>query len=498
MNQVCYICGKNNQSDEELIQIKGKMDKFVCSADLDKHLDFQKESAIQDNEICKICLINQPTCISIKEIPFQKYCNTCACFMFNTTSGGPKEKFFIPIEWKDIIRNEASLEKYTKIRLRIKSVKDQCKKFKVSFENSVKNIQLTKFVPEMIPSIENYFGQKIKEAEAYREKYISSYKQIIKVIKNSILSGNSEINPVVSKFLKNQHVFDAMDSSSLVKAKLNLDLETIKEEPFYEIYFKPLNEMIDLEFLYIFCDDKPDVFEYSPVAEGVHIKRVAQAPFLCWKANAFWASFDSGDTLYTGGLYNRKPSDICFLVDPRKDLHNHLPKITPRQGHTITTFNSIAFVFGGDTLISEKFIHKQNIWERIADTPEKLTKSTSTLFYEEIMVTGANTNKLYYYNIKRGCFTKEFMNVDTGNKLLLRIHGNIFLLVGSFVLGYDQEKKVFVKEIADNDGKHNNSVMEPRVLKNKVYWVTVDGKVCSFDITSNRTKIEKLKSDFNI
>jgi hypothetical protein len=504
MDNVCYICGCTSQ-EQELNPISGQQVKFVCNDDLEKHLNFQREFAFQDNEICKICLINQPTFISITEVPFQKYCNTCACLMFRITPGGPSSEFFIPIEWKKIVKNKESLEEYKKLRAKIKIVKNKCRNFKQSFDNSMKQLQLTQYAARMFPAVESYFTNKIRVVQNYKAEYQGRYKDVLRNIKESIIAGNNKNNDVVSKFLKNQRVFDMMDSNSLVKAKLNLNPDTIKDENFYNIQFKPLNELIHHQHLVIFFEEKEDIFEFSPNDDQHKLIRYKEYQYKYWKNKAFWASFENGDVLYTGGSYNRKPCGNCFLVNPREKLMSYQKLVMKRHAHTITTFNDVAYIFGGETLINdqimqtldnEKFIHKNNQWEKITSSPERLGRPTSAFFKEEIFLTGNKISRIFVYNIRKNCFAKEDFNIkNSGEKLLLRVQGELVLLVGSDVLLFDNTKNIFQK-IGESNEKFTTSVMEPRMLSNqKVYWLTIDGNICSFNMATKKCRVEMLKSE---
>lgn len=480
---VCYICN----TDADLIRIPGRREIYVCQSDLEKHTNSLSTIALTDNDICRDCLLNPVAFIYIAESPFKKYCNSCASTLKTNTPGN--EKVFISINWKKIVKGQDSIDKYKAIKAKIKVVKKKCQNFIKNFEEEVKSLEIEHYNAQVFSTIDTFFDSQNKILEDYQQEYIQGYKNFLKNLKSDIICRKQSNN-------KGFMLIGSKEEQNNLKYLKLAEIEykpNFNDDFFFGVKLKQLNELIYSEYFYYFCEEKPNIFEFS--TKNLEVVKYNGPGFVPWKHNSCWCEFENGDILYTGGVYNKKESGKCFLVNPRKDVINCINNCEPRQGHTLVVYEDNAYLFGGNTEISQKFIHKENTWQLLANTPKVLKQATSVYDNGTILMTGSENDQIFFYSIRNNAFLEVGIKVIPKQKLLLRINEKIYLLIENNVFLFDTKGLILIKKQDSNMNK-NTSITEPKISNNRVYWVTIDGELCYFCEKEEKTFVERQKNFF--
>jgi len=152
-------------------------------------------------------------------------------------------------------------------------------------------------------------------------------------------------------------------------------------------------------------------------------------------------------------------------------------------------------MFGGNTLVCEKFVHKENVWLPLVNSPKIIKQATSILDNRQVFITGLDVDQVFIYSIRQNLFLDTNIRVVPKQKLLLRLNGKIYLLVDNIVFLFNPTGFYFEKKRQDNLNK-NTTVMEAKITDTKVYWVTAEGDLCSFSDQDEKTCVEMPKRDF--
>ena len=485
MSIVCYICDAG--TDVELIRVPGRRELYVCQQHLEEHMSKNESTHTSDNSICRDCLMNQVAYIYIGETPFKKYCSGCASTLQTNTPGN--SKVLISINWKNIIKGRQSLDTYRSIKARIKVIKNKCFKFVKNFEEEVNSLEIEHYSTEVFSTIDSFFDEQVKVLRDHQEEYTAGYKNLLKSLKSEIIARN-EGNSRLLHLLDSENELNNLKCLKIAQIDERLDFN---EEFFYSVKLKQLSELIYGEYVYVFFKEKAEIFEFSTSKQN--IKKYQGPGFIPWKINSFWCTFENEDILYTGGVYNKVESGKCFLINPKKEMNICINNCVPRQGHTIVVHEDNGYLFGGNTLVCEKFVHKENVWLPLVNSPKIIKQATSILDNRQVFITGLDVDQVFIYSIRQNLFLDTNIRVVPKQKLLLRLNGKIYLLVDNIVFLFNPTGFYFEKKRQDNLNK-NTTVMEAKITDTKVYWVTAEGDLCSFSDQDEKTCVEMPKRDF--
>jgi hypothetical protein len=462
------FCFFDKQHLSEVFKIENKGIKVCmnCMDKLHQIKEYWVRSEIDpDNDICKMCFMNVPLYLDISKNPVEKLCYSCASAI---TCPGPR--MLINIKWKSIIKSQADIKLYKEHKFQIQIIKKGFKTLTATIDDSLTRILDYKLL--LNDKIDKYFDKQCSSLDEYKKDLISFCTSLRDEAKNNTQNGNlsNSLSPG-AQLITNKKKREELFRTRLINLK-SFEIESVRSS-LAKIKTVSLTSLSDLICDLLIIIFYPGAQSMSLVSmDDLTVTKVTINSQVLWKTQAFWCMYENGEVLYTGGDYNKSPSDVCYLIRSNYVV-KEIKKFTPKKSHFLCLFDGIVYSFGGSDKVTEMYLKEFDYWVQLGPSPEELDRCSACAVPEGILISTYKTKYLYLYNVQTNSYSKIDSKVFSKNtpKLLLSHKKFLFCITKKKVFRSELDQRAW-KEVSKLKNEENwNSIMTPRVMEDKIYFI---------------------------
>jgi hypothetical protein len=179
-----------------------------------------------------------------------------------------------------------------------------------------------------------------------------------------------------------------------------------------------------------------------------------------WNFEASWILLDSGELFFCGG--NGRDNSEVLLVNLNNRTLKNLQSFNGRSGHTLAQINNEIFVFGGNKgNFTEKYQFLNDSWTVLAAIPCKIPRASSCVNSQGVILTGAETERFFLYNLEENKYTTLDLVLNGYN-----LKNKIIFLSGDSLICLSGDK-IFVQKWSPN--QEESELIEHRAM-DRDWW----------------------------
>jgi hypothetical protein len=462
MDQVVCLC--NSEPTHRCTSCEERV--YVCPKCIPLHLSsFPSDGIIplkskQNSQSplipCSKCFTNNSIFLEIHENSALPVCKPCK----RTLRGD--ENIYVSIKWKDVVSSSKDI---SEISLR-KKISSQAL---LEIEKSNNFLETAQYYDKLEASIIQMVNKWIQDKKAGLHqrmlKESEGLKKVKKQVEEQILLRKPDLGTIGGRII-NSLITSGV--CNIPKRDLNLVpsneiLETI-QMIFDSIKFE---QEVCEHYVYLFTPGKPTVFRVN--LERMSKKEVAFNRN--WTFEASWCELENKSIFFCGGN-GMNNSEVLVVNFDEKTVVNRSP-FTGRSGHFIIEHSNMLYVFGGNKgKVAERYRFDNDTWDLLAEMPYKIMRLSGALISDEIILSGADCEKLFTYNIRENAYKDlSIQDLAKGKNKILFSHQNIiYCLSGDKLLyaSYDNIDKWTSVDIIDRDWW---TYSKPVVYDNHAYFI---------------------------
>lgn len=471
--KLCICCNEH----PGVVSIPGSPGKYICKNCFHKILEVKdtnttviwdfKTLKSEENSICKLCFQNIPTFIHIRTQPLALLCAACA-----NGFGKTKQKIFIGIKWRSIIKSSSDLCKYESFKNSMNRFKSQCNTFSDKVE--LKQQQILELKEGLKKELNITFNEHFMALNNHRKKLADFLKNTRNSVKNSALEQKSSIFSNLLKSSSRQKLFER----DVISVELMDDKRAFDEfiTGLCMVQCRDVNELIDDPCI-TFMNSSGRAWLKSLKYSRCQRRNL---PSFIFKEGAAWGQFDNGDILYCGGKEGGQISDRSFLINSA-DKALEVEGFNPKIEHFCIVVKDILYAFGGNNAVLQRYLKGSNKWEKLSNTPEVFGSSSGCNTPNGVIMTGYLTKELYLYKTDKNKFEKiSTPSLKKSSAKLIAAEEILYCISNDVVFKGSLEGKSWVKLNAKSSGISLELNTAPVFLDGFFYFVNTSMELCRF------------------
>lgn len=405
---------------------------------------------------CSKCFTNNSIFLEVHESSALPVCKPCK------RSLRGDDNIYVSIKWKDVV---SSNKEISEISLRKKIASQALSEIDKS-NNFIDSVQYyDKLEASINQMVSKWIQEKKTSLQQRMVKESEGLKKVKKQVEEQILLRKPDLGTIGGRIINS-----LMSSGvcNIPKKDLNLVpsneiLETI-QMIFDSIKFE---QEVCEHYVYLFTPGKPTVCR-------VNLERMSKKEVTFnrnWTFEASWCELENKSLFFCGGN-GMNNSEVLVVNFDEKTVMNRSP-FTGRSGHFIIEYSNMLYVFGGNKgKVAEKYRFDSDTWDILAEMPYKIMRLSGALISEEIVLSGADCEKLFLYNIQGNTYNDiSIQDLSKNKNKILFSHQNIiYCLSGDKLLyaSYDSIDKWTSIDIIDRDWW---TYSKPVVYDNHAYFI---------------------------
>ncbi|OMJ84991.1 hypothetical protein SteCoe_13828 [Stentor coeruleus] len=438
------ICACGSPATHQCVECKPKVS--LCVSCIINHIVvFPQDSIVPirtsnivSSDMCGICRQNKSVTLLIRSSQSVKACKVCK----NTSENSVK----LHLKWSNLVTQASDLSEFYERKLALKNSTQEI--------NSHKKIPLMiKYLTEVENNLINCIKEEVKaKIDELKPQSMDEDKELEKLKKEveeqALVKNPDPTVPGAQLLLSFLHRGKPFQFSS-GKAIL--------------IDTKSLEDQIRTTIKSIKIDKgqqkKKSVYLFNPgksTLTRVCLESLRKEEFIFdrnWTFEASWYELESGDLFFCGG--NGIDNSEVLLVKSNPTSITNLEHFTGRSGHSIVEVPRNIYVFGGNKGgISEKYSFETGKWTVLPSIPQKISRVSAALINDYVIMTGADTDKLFRYNLPTDTYTVLGVTFDgyiNKNKIVFTNNGVTYCMTGDKLFISNNLREWEFQSIADRD-----------------------------------------------
>ena len=416
----------------------------------------------------------------------------CASQQSLTTRSG--DRMFLKIKWAALVRCSADLIEFTKVKAPLMAIKEGCLSLERSVDVNISGLESYKHTIDRM--INELFQKNLESIDGYKTQVEEFFSKRFKEIKDDFFNkGHGNRNSMGSVLLLSQREQSKLFSKAICEI-VGVEKRNIPNI-FENICKLKVLELCDLfveEKISVFFPKYPAILSYSIDEQRLSEFKVDET--VVFKPESSWCIYPNGDILYTGGEYNNRPNAVCYFITYNRVIRE-TQVFEPKKRHCLCIFGEDVYCFGGSNEIAQRYVLKTGYWEKLSSSSDIIGSTSACALPQGILIASFKRKELCLYDTTKGTYN-WIKTTNFGapvSKLLIRFKNNVFCLVKNkvFMSDLQAEKWIEVNAIANEENWY--SVMEPKVIDRKVYFVLENFKIYAFCVDEYTVEEQKIISN---
>ena len=399
----------------------------ICLSCIPGHLAQNNDDCIKPiklrqtgSNICESCGTEKAVKLGVFDNCAKKLCKLCK---------GAAE-LCIDLKWSNFVHRYSDLDQLSIRKAALSRLHRELDQFSGS---STVLSEINSFKQDVLNLVEESFSKKIKEISGCLTKHDTWLGKVRKEANEQSFKKEIDTSTDGGRLLQGLLQSNSIDFKKVLPLVLYPEIQEFRK--FFHDFIENLklaDKKNNEKAVYLFSPGKNVLFK---ITLG-QLKKHEMVFEKNWNFEASWIQIESGELFFCGG--NGRDNSEVLLVSLNTKVIRNLQSFTGRSGHTLVQVDRDIFVFGGNKgNFTEKYQLGIDCWTVLAAIPNKIPRACSALTMRGVVVTGAETEKFFLYDLQDNTYSTldfQLTGYNLKNKIIFLYEDSLICLSGDKII----------------------------------------------------------------